>query len=82
MISILPISREKLEELRNSGQSDEELQQVKQYIANGWPDNKQQVDKGARIYFSHRDELSQQDGIFFKGEKVIIPKNLRNEIMK
>ncbi|UYV75530.1 K02A2.6-like [Cordylochernes scorpioides] len=37
--------------------------------------------KEAKEYWKFRDELTEQDGIIYKGQKVIIPKTLRSELL-
>jgi len=43
-------------------------------IRKGWPENRKDLPQHIQIYFNHRDELSTDEGIVFKGEKVVIPK--------
>lgn len=33
-------------------------------------------------YWNHRDEISALDGILFKGEKIIVPHTLRQDMLK
>jgi hypothetical protein len=33
-------------------------------------------------YWNHRDEISELDGILFKGEKIIVPHTLRQDMLK
>ena len=51
---------------------------LKSIIINGWPDDKLQLPPEVLPYFSIRDELSVQDGIIFRGERAVIPAELRN----
>ena len=47
------------------------------YINNGWPENRQNVEEEARVFFDFREELTVKDGILLKGTKLIVPKLLR-----
>ena len=67
MVEFLPITAERLAELREKTERDESLQQLKQVIRNGWPDRKEEVPAEIRNYFHFREELTIQDGILFKG---------------
>lgn len=49
-------------------------------ISKGWPKNKDAVSDCLIPYFYHRDEMSVQDGIALRGERIIIPSKLRDEL--
>ena len=55
---------------------------MKQVIRNGWPDRKEEVPAEIRNYFHFREELTIQDGILFKGNRVIVPGALRPYMVK
>ena len=82
MVEFLPITAERLAELREKTERDESLQQLKQVIRNGWPDRKEEVPAEIRNYFHFREELTIQDGILFKGNRVIVPGALRPYMVK
>ena len=67
-VKLLPMTDERLKEMRNSTRDDEVLQQLKEVIQTGWPDEKQQLPAVLTPYFSFRDEMSVYDGLVFKGE--------------
>ena len=48
----------------------------------GWPDRKEEVPTEIRNYFHCKEELTIQDGIFFKGNRVIVPAALRPLMVK
>ena len=50
-------------------------------ILQGWPEEKTSVPPLALPYFYQRDELTTQNGIIFRGERVVVPTKLR-AIMK
>lgn len=82
MIDYVPMSKQTYEAVKNAVAEDPSLPAVQHYIRNGWPDDKNNVDPLAHPYFHVRDELSEQDGVFFRGERVVIPKNARQLIRK
>ena len=58
------------------------MQKLKNVIISGFPDNKSNLDKDIIEYWPYRDELSVYKGIIFKNKsKLIIPKELRKEIL-
>ncbi len=46
----------------------------------GWPEDKKDVPSELMPYFHAREEFTVQDGLIFKGERVVIPVSLRPEI--
>ena len=79
-VKLLPMTDERLEEMRNSTRDDEVLQQLKEVIQTGWPEEKQQLPAVLTPYFSFRDEMSVYDGLVFKGERLLIPKQMRSKM--
>ncbi len=49
-------------------------------MLNGWPNNKSQVDPAVRPYFSFRDEITIYQDVLLKGDRIIVPTTLRNEM--
>ncbi|VDI61503.1 Hypothetical predicted protein [Mytilus galloprovincialis] len=82
MIDELPISEERISELQEHTRKDQQMQELKEVIQEGWPNNKWNVPSNVSIYFDIRDELTLQNGLLFKGERVIIPKSLRTRMIK
>ena len=82
VISTLPISKSKLNQLQSLTQSDSHIQQLMQLTEKGWPDHKSKVPSQCLPYWSFREEISFSDGILFKGEKIITPKAMQSEMLK
>ena len=82
MVEFLPITSERLVDLRRKKtELDEGLQQLKHIIKIGWPETKEVPSEIGR-YFDFREELSIQDDILFKGNRVIVPVELRPHMIK
>ena len=81
MASYVPISDPRLEEIRRETRADESTQVLTRVIFQGWPDDKSSAPPIALPYFNQRDELTVQNGLIFRGERVVVPKKLR-EVMK
>ena len=60
--------------------SDEHLQQLRAVVMDGWPTEKKELPHQVAPYFPYRDELSVQDGLVFRGERVAIPTDLRQTL--
>ena len=66
--------------IREATEIDDEMQTLKETVMNDWPEQKHETPLGIRQYFDFRDTLSYSDGLMLKGEAVIIPKSMRNEM--
>ena len=71
-----------LEEICQATALDSSLQDVIQFVMEGWPEEKHFVSPCACPYFDILDTLTVVDGILLKGEAVIIPPALRTSIKK
>ena len=79
MVQYLPIRPEHLQQLKTETENDEALQLLKTVIRDGWPEEKHELPILITPFYS-RDELSIQDGIIFRGERVVVPTSLRTEM--
>ena len=55
---------------------------LKAVIQKGWPEHKSNVPSIISPYFNMRDEMSIQDGLIFKGERVVVPRASRSELLR
>ncbi|UYV68175.1 K02A2.6-like, partial [Cordylochernes scorpioides] len=67
--------------IREETSSDPILCEVKKLILNGWPPNKNQTSMLTREYWNFREELTVQDGIILKNDRIVIPNKLRAEMI-
>lgn len=81
VVSAIPASTSKMDEIRQATAQDAEMLSVKQLIKNGWPDHSQSVPADARAYFQVRAELSEYSGLILKGSRIVVPRSLRAEIL-
>ena len=78
----LPFDSARLEDIRAIMEIDESMQELKKVILKGWPDKKSDVSGQVRQYFGVRDELTVQDGPIFRGERMLVPKELRKHMIQ
>ena len=78
----LNISQVKLSKIQEKSKLDPELIQVSMLIVFGWPDRQTNVSELARPYWNFRDELNVLDGVFLKGNHIIVPKLIRTDVLK
>ena len=67
--------------MKEATAKDTQLTKVIQTIKDGWPDNKHSLPKGVEEFWNFRSELSVLDGLLFRGEKLVVPKALRQEML-
>ena len=81
-ISNVQFTDDKLSQFQMQTNLDETLHYLKETIMNGWPDNPKMLPKCIRHYWSCRNELSIDDGMIFKGERIIVPESMKNEVLQ
>ena len=67
--------------LQDHTTKDQDLQQVKSFIQSGWPESSKDLSPTITPYFHLRDELTTQEGLVFRGDRVVIPKSLRKQVL-
>ena len=77
MIANVPMTENRISEIQSVSAIDPELQLLKTVILKGWPTDKLGIAPEVLPYFPIRDELSVQDGLIFRSERVVIPVTLR-----
>ena len=72
----IPVSANKLSEVRQATEQDPTLTKVKDLIMTGWPKSRKIVPPGMQSLWNIRDGLHVAEGIIFVGERVLIPATL------
>ncbi len=75
------MSDSKLQFLKQEVSQDLTLQVLKDAILAGWPETRNKVSSVIHEYWNYRDELSYADGLILKGEKLVIPQSMRNDML-
>ena len=78
----LPVDSARLDDIRASMETDERMQELKKVILKIWPDKSSDVPGPARQYFGVRDELTAQEGLIFRGESMVVPNDLRKQMIQ
>lgn len=81
VLSIISISSQAVSRLRNATENDITLQMLRQYVFNGWPNDQNTISGPVKQYWNFRDEISEFDGVLYKGQKVIIPADQKSTII-
>ena len=67
---------------RKATAEDETLQALQKQIQTGWPLKKSDVPACIRAYSGFHEELSEANGLLFKGEQIIVPVSLPKEMLQ
>ena len=77
----LPASPAKLQQIRDLTTSDPTLSQLRDTIYKGWLELRKECPSMLYDYWNFREELTIEDGLILKGERIVIPPTLRPEIL-
>ncbi|KAI5750921.1 hypothetical protein M8J77_002494 [Diaphorina citri] len=80
--SQLCLSEERRCQLVQYTGNDNNLQQLKSVLMNGWPSSKHQIPFEIRMYWQHRNEICIEDDLLFYNNRVIVPEKLRDLMLK
>jgi hypothetical protein len=82
-MNLLPeIPDKMLERVKEETSKDESLVLLWETIQVGWPEKKADTLPAVLTYYDIRDTLSGQDGVLVKGQRIIVPKALRKEMLQ
>ena len=65
-----------LKRFKETSSTDETSRVVMEYVVKGWPSEKEQIDELAREYWRFKEELSVEDGLLFKSDRIVVPRPL------
>ena len=82
MLQYLPVKDETLCQIQNLTQEDAILKTLASVIKQGWPESKLHLPPEVQDYFPFKEELTLQNGVIFKGDRVVIPFQMRTEIKR
>ena len=77
----LAVSEERLQQINHASADDPVLQQLRATICRGWPESKSDLPETLYPYYGHRDTLTVQGELVFKGQQLVVPACLRKELM-
>ena len=68
-----------LDKICNHSKTDSTLSLVIQYVLDGWPGNANECAEPAQAYFTYKEELTIVDGLLVKGNRIVIPTDMRHD---
>ena len=76
------VSKARLQELRLATQSDPTLHSLTKTVHEGWPQSKKDCSEQLLDFWSFRQEISKEDGLLYKNQRLIVPHSERLETLK
>lgn len=81
VISTVSITKSRFEELQEATAADPEMAKLAELCTKGWPNREAAVSTDMKKYFPIRDDIGLDGGVLYKGQRMIIPKCLRNQYL-
>lgn len=78
----LAISKDRLTRLQQATQEDPTMKVLKAVILQGWPEESRQLSQQIQDYIPFREELSVQNGLVFKSNRIVVPEAERTDILE
>lgn len=82
VISAAPVSADRLDDIKTGTAQNKQLSTLKRVIQSGWPETRKKCHPYISECWSHHDEITEADRLLLKGEKIIIPHNLRADMLR
>ena len=79
-VSLFGIKDHRLIDMRRATQCDPTLCELKSIIMNGGPNHRTRAPQSIVSYHNYRDEPNVLDGTVLRGERIVIPLSMRQEI--
>jgi hypothetical protein len=77
----MPVSTNKMEKIREETSKDPTMMILLNAIRRGWPQTRRQTPVEIHEFWNYRDEMSENDGVVLKGDRIFIPATLRSEML-
>lgn len=81
VVEFISLSDERFKEIAEETRKDQTLSKLYRMLVDGWPDKKEDVDDELLSYRTMQNELTTCQGVIFKGDRVLVPKQLRKKFM-
>ena len=78
----IPATDRKLAEISKAQSEDSVCQSLRFYVENDWPNDKSLVNENVKPYWQFRGEITVQNNLLLRGSRLIIPAQLRSEMLE
>lgn len=80
VMSHTPLFDGRLETIKDETDKDKVMSQISKLCQTQWPD-KESLPRELKPFYTVRDEMFVQDGMIIKGDRIVIPENLRKQML-
>lgn len=81
LVTNLPFSDTRLQKLRESLATDDQLQDLRKVVMDGWPHHKHALKQSVKPYWNFKEEIHIADNLLFVGDRIIIPSDQRQTVL-
>lgn len=81
IVKYLPATEDRLEDFKTLQQQDEITKQIITYCSEGWAE-KSQLPGPLKVYWPERSDLTVQQGLLMKGNRLVFPFTMRIDVLK
>ena len=82
VLASLPVSdKKKLEDIKSVANNEPRILTLQNVILSGWPESRKECPLSIIDYWNQRDELTIIHDLILKGSTIVIPKDLRSEML-
>ena len=81
LIANLPMTQEKLAQMKSATAQDDDLQMLSKIVKDGWPFHRGQLPVSVAHYWNLRGEIHEAEGLLFLGQRLIIPQEMRQDVL-
>ena len=82
VVSSWSVSDKKLQKIKDAVDEDEEIKTIIKLTLEGWPKSPKLVPDIAKIYYGEKANLSVHNGLLVCGQRIVIPRSLRKDILE
>ena len=81
-VIFVQFSSDKLSQLQQETKKDNDLSTLREFVVDGWLDSMKELPTQLRQYWPYRDELSVENGMLLKGERIVILRSMQQNILQ
>ena len=82
IVEDLDVNEGNISEIKVATAQEKDLKSVMELVKSGWPQKRQGVPLAAHPFYTVKDELSIQDELLFKSERVVVPSSLQKKTLQ
>lgn len=79
--SSLPFAESEIDKFKLCVETEAELHLLSNIIMSGWPESQSDLPPSVKEYWNFRDEMAIHDGLIYKGDRILIPKKYRADML-